>query len=368
MSEGSVLNRWRLVLGKNAEDQLPLSPGGREMDEALEFLYSRERSEDERQERGGSEESCLTVPVWLNKVRRLFPRQAAEVLERHALERYRLSELLTDREVLEKLEPNQALLGTLLSLRHLLSDSVLDAARRIAKQVADELTRKMEREFRRSALGKLDRSTASPVRTMRNFDVKRTIRRNLRHYDREKKQLTIERAYFNGRVRKYNEWRVIIAVDESGSMADSVIHSAVMAGIFSRLPMLDTKLVIFDTQVVDLSGYAGDPVEVLMSVQLGGGTNIAGALAYCESLIVNPHRTMVILVSDLCEGGPLSALYGVCAGILESGTRLIALTALDADANPVCNHSVAQKLAELGAFVGALTPEQLGNVIGRIMQ
>ena len=125
--------------GKNAEDQLPLSPGGREMDEALEFLYSRERSEDERQERGGSEESCLTVPVWLNKVRRLFPRQAAEVLERHALERYRLSELLTDREVLEKLEPNQALLGTLLSLRHLLSDSVLDAARRIAKQVADEL-------------------------------------------------------------------------------------------------------------------------------------------------------------------------------------------------------------------------------------
>ena len=159
--------------------------------------------------------------------------------------------------MLEKLEPNQALLGTLLSLRHLLSDSVLDAARRIAKQVADELTRKMEREFRRSALGKLDRSTASPVRTMRNFDVKRTIRRNLRHYDREKKQLTIERAYFNGRVRKYNEWRVIIAVDESGSMADSVIHSAVMAGIFSRLPMLDTKLVIFDTQVVDLSGYAG---------------------------------------------------------------------------------------------------------------
>ena len=105
-----------------------------------------------------------------------------------------------------------------------------------------------------------------------------------------------------------------------------------------------------------------------MSVQLGGGTNIAGALAYCESLIVNPHRTMVILVSDLCEGGPLSALYGVCAGILESGARLIALTALDADANPVCNHSVAQKLAELGAFVGALTPEQLGNVIGRIMQ
>ena len=275
MSEGSVLNRWRLVLGKNAEGRLPLETGAQELDQVLDFLYSREQSEDERQEQGGSEGSRLTVALWLNKVRRLFPRQAAEVLERHALNRYQLTELLTDKEVLEKLEPNQALLGTILGLKHLMSDSVLASARRIVKKVADELTKKMEQDLRRSTLGKLDRNTASPVRSMRNLDVKKTIRRNLRHYDRENRRLTLEQVYFNGRVKKYNPWHVVIAVDESGSMLDSVIHSAIMAGIFARMPMLDLKLVIFDTQVVDLSGYAGDPVEVLMSVQLGGGTNIA---------------------------------------------------------------------------------------------
>ncbi|HIU31167.1 MAG TPA: VWA domain-containing protein [Candidatus Caccousia avistercoris] len=368
MSEGSVLNRWRLVLGKNAEGRLPLETGAQELDQVLDFLYSREQSEDERQEQGGSEGSRLTVALWLNKVRRLFPRQAAEVLERHALNRYQLTELLTDKEVLEKLEPNQALLGTILGLKHLMSDSVLASARRIVKKVADELTKKMEQELRRSTLGKLDRNTASPVRSMRNLDVKKTIRRNLRHYDRENRRLTLEQVYFNGRVKKYNPWHVVIAVDESGSMLDSVIHSAIMAGIFARMPMLDLKLVIFDTQVVDLSGYAGDPVEVLMSVQLGGGTNIAGALGYCEGLITNPHRTMVILVSDLCEGGPPSSLYRVCASILESGAKLAALTALDSSAKPVYNRSVGQALADMGAFVGALTPEQLGDYMGRIMQ
>ena len=189
MSEGSVLNRWRLVLGKNAEDTIPLLPEDGEKDQVLDFLYQRERSEDERQEQGGLEESCLTVPLWLNKVRRLFPRQAVEVMERHALDRYRLAGLLTDREVLEKLEPNQALLGTLLSLRHMMSDNVLDAVRRIVKKVADDLTKKMERDFRRSALGKIDRNTPSPLRSMRNLDMKKTIRRNLRHYDRENRRL-----------------------------------------------------------------------------------------------------------------------------------------------------------------------------------
>lgn len=188
MSEGSVLNRWRLVLGKNAEDTIPLLPEDGEKDQVLDFLYQRERSEDERQEQGGLEESCLTVPLWLNKVRRLFPRQAVEVMERHALDRYRLTGLLTDREVLEKLEPNQALLGTLLSLRHMMSDNVLDAARRIVKKVADDLTKKMEHDFRHSALGKLDRNTPSPLRSMRNLDMKKTIRRNLRHYDRENRR------------------------------------------------------------------------------------------------------------------------------------------------------------------------------------
>ena len=140
-----------------------------------------------------------------------------------------------------------------------------------------------------------------------------------------------------------------------------------MAGIFAKLPMLDTRLVIFDTQVVDLSSHLEDPVATLMSVQLGGGTYITGALQYCETLIENPHRTMVVLVSDLCEGGSVAALLGVSRGIIESGAKLICLTALDMEANPVYDRRTAQQLADLGAHVGAMTPEMLGDFMGRVM-
>lgn len=339
-----------------------------QMDEALDFLYRREAGQDERQETGGTGESQLTIPQWLQRVRTLFPQRTAQVLERHALDRYQLTELLTDPEILERMEPNQALLETILALRPQMSGPVLAVARRIAAKVAGELTRKMEMDLRRSLLGRLRRDLSSPVPSMRNLDIQKTIRRNLRHYDPQRRQLILEKVYFSGRVKRFNTWRIVMAVDESGSMADAVIHSAIMAGIFSRMPMVDTRLVIFDTQVVDLSDRAADPVETLMSVQLGGGTNIAGAMDYCQSLITNPHRTIVILVSDLCEGGPAANLYKVCGDILESGAKLAALTALDRNANPMYNRTVAAALAGMGAFVGALTPEQLGDYVGQIMQ
>ena len=369
MTQGAILERWRLVLGEPAQSAMPLS--GRqalEMDQVLDFLYRREAGQDEYQDTGGTGESQLTIPEWLHRVRTLFPQKTAQVLERHALDRYQMQELLTDPEILERMEPNQALLETILSLKPQMSGPVLAVARRIAARVAEELTRRMQLDFRKSLLGRLRRDLSSPVPSMRNLDVKKTIRRNLSHYDLENRRLVLERVYFSGRVKRYNQWRIIMAVDESGSMADAVIHSAVMAGIFSRMPMVDTRLVIFDTQVVDLSDHAGDPVETLMSVQLGGGTDIAGAMNYCQSLITTPHRTIVILVSDLCEGGPVANLYKVCGDILESGAKLTALTALDRNANPMYNRTVASVLAGMGAFVGALTPEQLGNYIGAIMQ
>ena len=234
--------------------------------------------------------------------------------------------------------------------------------------LVDQLTEKMRSEVERSALGKLDRSRRSNLRSARNLDIQRTIRKNLSHYDRENQRLVLEQVYFNGRVRRYNPWRVILAVDESGSMLPSIIHSAVMAGIFARMPLLDTRLVIFDTAGVDLSGRVEDPVETLMSVQLGGGTDIAGALRYCESLITAPHRTMVVLISDLCEGNTRQNLYGVCHDILESGARLVALTALDENAAPAYDRSTAEKLAGMGAWVGAMTPARLADFMADVMR
>ena len=307
------------------------------------------------------------MPSWLQQVKKLFPKQTVEVMERHALEKYNMTELLTDPEVLKKLEPNRELLKTILTLKHMMKGEVLDMAKEIVRRVAEELTKKMEQELKRSFFGKLDRSSSSPVKSARNLDIRKTIRQNLKNYDTEQKQLILKQVYFNSRMKRYNSWRVILCVDESGSMLDSVIHSAVMAGIFAKMPMLDVKLVIFDTNVVDLSGYVEDPVETLMSVQLGGGTNIAGALSYCEKLIDFPYRTIVVLISDLYEGGGYQNLYSISRGIIESGAKLIALTALDMDANPCYDRNAAAKLAALGAHVGAMTPEELAEWIGKII-
>ena len=370
LTDGAALNRWRLILGKNADQQIGLSDGQLvRMDEALDFLYGREAGADvkgERDPQGGHGASQLTVARWLSEVRCLFPRETAEILQRHALDRYQLTELLANREVLEKMEPNQALLETILSLKHLMKGPVLDAARCVVKRVVDQLTEQMKSDVQRSALGKLDRSSRSSVRSLRNLDIQRTIRENLPHYDRDARRLMLEKVYFNGRIKRCHPWRVILAVDESGSMMPSIIHSAVMAGIFAKLPVLDTRLVIFDTSVVDLSGYVDDPVEALMSIQLGGGTDIAGALR--ESLITSPHRTMVVLVSDLCEGNTRENLYGICRDIVESGAKLIALTALDETATPAYDRSTAEHLADIGAYVGAMTPAKLADFMAAVMR
>ena len=375
MEHTSQLNRWRLILGGYAKDQLSFGEGAAlengiscmDLEEALDFLYNREQGDDVRDRTGSLDASRLTAVTWITKIRKLFPKETVEILERHALDRYGMTELLTDREVLEKLEPNQELLKTILQLKPLMKGDVLEAARRIVRKVAEDIAKKLNQDIRRSLLGRIDRNSSSPVRSMRNLDIQKTIRRNLKHYDTEQERIMLEQVYFHGRTRKYSQWRVIIAVDESGSMLDSVIQSAVMAGIFAKLPMLDTRLVIFDTQVVDLSSHMDDPVATLMSIQLGGGTYITGALQYCESLVENPHRTMVVLVSDLCEGGSVAGLLGVSRGIIESGAKLICLTALDMEANPVYDRHTAQKMADLGAYVGAMTPEMLGDFMGKIM-
>ncbi len=368
------INRWRLILGSYAKKQIsfnetnPLENGISYMDleEVLDFLYNREQGEDVRRN-GGTEGSHLTAATWITRIRKLFPKETVEILERHALDNYGMTELVTDRQVLEKLEPNQELLKTILQLKHLMKGDVLDTARRIVKKVAEEIAAKLNQDICRSMLGRVDRNASSHVPSIRNLDIKKTIQKNLKHYDMENNRLMLEQVYFSSRIKKYSQWRVIIAVDESGSMLDSVIHSAVMAGIFAKLPMLDTRLIIFDTKVVDLSGNLEDPVATLMSIQLGGGTYIAGALQYCEALIENPHKTMIVLVSDLCEGGSVNGLLGVGRGIIESGAKLICLTALDMDANPSYDRHTAQRLADLGAHVGAMTPEALGDFMGRLM-
>ena len=372
-----ALNRWRLVLGSMSDNSLSFSGSDREilsfedMEQLLDYLYSHAQGDDVRGESisdrsGGLGESQMTAAKWITKVRELFPKQTAEVLERHALDEFKMTELLTDKKVLEQMKPDMSLLKTVLQLKHLMKGEVLETAKKIARAVAEELSEKLAQSTRQALTGRLDRNSRSVVRSARNIDIHKTIRRNLKNYDKENETLVLKDVYFSSRVKKYNKKTVIIAVDESGSMLGSVIYSAVMAQIMSKLPFAEIKLVIFDTEIVDLSGMVEDPVEVMMSVQLGGGTDIGKALSYCESLIQTPSDTCVLCVTDLCEGGYPHILLNTAQNIMTSGAKLSFLTALDECANPVYDKNMGQHLADMGAFVGALTPDQLGDYIGRI--
>jgi len=365
------VDRWRLVLGRYAKKRLDsgLSAegdggAGDRMEAALEYLYGREyESRDLRPELvpGSLDGSQPTLVGWLGEVRELFPRETAEVIEKHALDRYGLVDLVTDPETLERLEPSEQLLKTLLALRGHLGADVLEVARRIIRRVVDELRSKLELEVRRAMAGRLSQHRHSPVQIAANFDAAGTIRRNLKYYDPERRQLVLGDLRFFERNTRRLPWEVIICVDQSGSMAGSVIHSAVMASILHGLPTFRVRLVVFDTSVVDLTDEVGDPVEVLMRVQLGGGTDIARAVRYCSQLVENPDRTVLVLITDFCEGGPPGDLVRAVAQLAEARVRLLGLAALDGEAHPFYDKAMAQRLADRGMEIAALTPSQLAT-------
>ncbi len=363
----SELDRWRLVLGRYAGQQLSeneLEGAAERMDRALEYLYGREyqgrglRPDDSH---GSLDPSQLTLVTWLSEVRELFPNDTVEVIEKHALDRYGMTELVTDPKILERLEPNQQLLRTLLTLRGHLKGEVLVIARRIIAQVVEEIRRKLESEVRRTLSGRLNRFRHSPMAIAQNFDALGTLRANLQHYDVDSGRLAVEQIKFFERNTRRLPWDIILCVDQSGSMADSVIHSAVMAGILSALPAFRVKIVIFDTSVVDLSEYADDPVEMLMKVQLGGGTDIGQAVRYCSRLVDNPHRTVLVLITDFCEGASPGELIRAVKKLAEGRVKLLGLASLDGQAHPVYDRTMAEQLSVCGMEIAALTPQRLAQ-------
>ena len=373
-SHDPTLARWRLVLGKYAKERIHASMSAEQLriENALEFLYSREYQgrgvrgeEDGSRSEGSLDPSQLTVPRWLSEVRELFPKETVAVIEKHALDRYGLTELITDPEILRRLEPNFELLKMLLTFRGHLKGEVLGEARRIIRSVVDEIKMRLAAEVRQAFSGRRNRFRHSNVKIMQNLDWRGTIRKNLKNFDTRRKQMLIDRVLFFSRVQRRLPWRIILCVDQSGSMAGSVIYSAVMAGILSGLPLIDVKLVVFDTAVVDLSDHVEDPVEILMSVQLGGGTNIGQAMRYCEQLMEDPHRSIMVLVSDFCEGGEPSRMIAASQRFREAGARLLGLAALDENANPSYDVHMAERLAGAGMDIAALTPKHFAEWLAK---
>jgi Mg-chelatase subunit ChlD len=370
MNPRQSLIRWRLVLGSEAEQGLGCGLGGDDAgrDAALGFLYGREYQAGRNvRQRGGDgrgtlDPSALTVPEWINAVHELFPKRTIERIEKDALERYQLDEMVTNPDLLRRAQPSQTLLKAVLHTKHLMNQEVLALARTLVRKVVEQLMEKLARPVRSAFLGSRDRRKRSMMKVAKNFDARTTVRRNLSSFDPASKRLFIRTPYFSSRVRRQaDRWQVVIVVDESGSMADSVIHSAVTAAIFFGIRTLRTHLILFDTNVVDVSADCADPVETIMKVQLGGGTDIGGALSYAAGLIDNPRRAIVVLITDFCEGGPEERLYAVTKGLIESGVTLLGLAALDERAEPAYDRAIAGRMAALGAHVGAMTPGELAE-------
>jgi len=369
MTEREALVRWRLVLGAEGEQGLGCRLDGDDArrDAALGFLYGREyapgRNVRRHQPRhGGLGDSVLSVPEWINEVHELFPKKTIERIEKDALERYKIEEMVTNPELLARAQPSTTLLKAVLHTKHLMNQQVLALARTLVRRVVEQLMEKLARPVRSVFLGAADRRRRSFQKTARNFDARTTVRRNLAHYDPERGRLFIRTPYFFSRVRRQaDRWQVILVVDESGSMADSVIHAAVTAAIFCGIPALRTHLVLFDTNVVDVSADSPDPVETIMKVQLGGGTDIGGALTYAAGLVEQPRRTIIVLITDFYEGPIRDRLFTVTKQLVESGVTLLGLAALDERAEPCYDRDTAERMAALGAHVGAMTPGELAE-------
>ena len=372
-----TLTRWRLVLGSVAEQHgISLGDGDQEaarIEALVGFLFGDaegaggEQRSKERQ--GGSGKGhAMNVPRWVDEVGELFPREAKEVMERELVNRRGLRELMQKPELLERIEPNKELVKTLLTHRDLMNEKTRALARKIIQKVVEELKKKLKVQVEQAIVGAIRRDKHSPRRVYRNLDIKRTINRNLKNYDRDSQKLLVDRLYFYAAERKNRPWHVIVAVDQSGSMLDSAIFSAVMASIFAELPAVRTSLFLFDTDVADLSDQVGQPVDVLLSIQLGGGTDITRALQYANQLVREPARTIVVLITDFYEGRAEKDLVHQVREMAQSGIRMIGLGALGYDARPEFNKTTASKCRKVGMDILSCTPEKLAEAMARIIR
>jgi Mg-chelatase subunit ChlD len=374
--DAHTLGRWRLVLGKSAEERSITCAGDSDcgrIEELVGFLFDEGGQQGQGQGRtkdrqGGSGASVLTVPRWVDLVSELFPHSAKEVLQRELVRRRGIGELLEKPELLEKIEPNTELVKTLLTHKDLLNPQTRVLARKIIEKVVNELKDKLKVQVEQAITGAIRRDRHSPRKVYRNLDLKTTLNRNLKNYDGPSGKLLVDRLYFYAAERKKRPWHVILAVDQSGSMLDSAIFSAVMASIFAELPSVRTSLFLFDTQVVDLSGQVGQPVDVLLSIQLGGGTDITQAMAYAAQLVREPARSIVVLITDFYEGRDDRDLVRQVREMDESGIRLIGLGALGYDARPAYNKTTVNKLRKVGMDVLVCTPEKLAECMAQIIR
>lgn len=383
------LKRWRLILGKDSQESLSgmcaggctLSAEQQEMDEALEAIYASDTEEELTREewetaKPGTKHGAVKgrsfpkVARWLDQIRNFFPNDCVVLLQKDAIERRGMKELLFEPEILAKVEPSLDLASTVLSLKNLVPEKAKAAARDLVRRVVEELRRKLESRFAQAIRGALDRNRHSPFRSLPNLDWKRTIRRNLKNYSPQLKTIIPEHTYFFSRQQRQAEWNVIIAMDQSGSMHASLIYGGIMGAILASMPAVETHVVAFNHEdVVDLTEHCSDPVDLLFGVQLGGAEDYWKATSYCERFMHTPAKTLYILLADLYDTSPNESRFVKrMEYLLESGVKAIGLLAITDQGQPSYNENLAKKLAEMGMPCFGCIPDRLPDLLAAVLK
>lgn len=352
-----TLRKWRLILGGRQNDGTgyQLIDLDRKIDAALEALYDSDK-------KGGLGASAPNVNRWLGDIRDFFPNTVVKVMQQDAIKRLNLNSLLMEKEMLESVEPDVHLVATLMTLSRAIPEKTKDTARQVVKKVVDELMQKLSAPMHQAITGALNRSSKNRRPKHNEIDWRSTIEKNLKHYQPEYKTIIPEVRIGYGRKRKAMK-DVVLCIDQSGSMGASVIYSGIFGSVMASVPSIQTRMVVFDTAVADLTDDLKDPVDLLFGVQLGGGTDIHQALSYCQQIITKPADTVLVLITDLYEGGNQEEMRKKAASIVQSGAQLVVLLALNDDGAPSYDHNNAQFLANIGVPVFACTPDKFPDLM-----
>ncbi len=346
------LEKWRLILGgHNNSDGTGYGLQGEalQMDKTLEALYDNDR-------KGGLGASSPNVSRWLGDIRNYFPTSVVQVMQQDALKRLNLTAMLLEPELLEEVTPDVHLVANLMTLSRAIPEETKDTARQVVRKVVDELLRKLSSPMQQAVTGALNRAVRSRRPKHNEIDWNTTIRKNLKNYQPDYQTVIPEQLFGFGRKRRSLK-DVVLCLDQSGSMGTSVVYSGIFGAVMASLPAIETKMVVFDTAVVDLTEELTDPVDLLFGVQLGGGTDINAALTYCQSIITRPQDTVLVLITDLYEGGNQAEMLRRAAELITAGVDVIVLLALNDDGAPYYDHGNAARFNAMGAPVFACTPD-----------
>jgi Mg-chelatase subunit ChlD len=369
LSEDERLRRWRLALGGGQDGTgVTLNRSDAGVDAALAALYDSGQRGEAGDRRGGLGSSAPSVARWLGDIRSYFPSTVVQVMQADAIERLNLTRLLLEPEMLRAVEPDVHLVGTLLSLNRVMPAATKQAARAVVQTVINDLERRVAQKTKTAVTGALNRAVKIGRPRHRDIDWQRTIHANLKHYQPEQRTIVPDRLIGYGRRTNAVQRDVVLCVDQSGSMASSVVYSGVFAAVLATMRSLRTSLVVFDTAVVDLTEELHDPVEVLFGTQLGGGTDINRAIAYGQSLITRPRDTIFVLISDLYEGGVRDEMLRRVGAMLAAGVQVIVLLALSDEGAPAYDHDNAAALAAMGVPAFACTPDAFPDLMAAAIQ